>query len=64
MSFETFITCDDEDCNSKKEVPQPGQLPQGWVFIQYPQSQVLVGANGRSPQPMGQMISKVFCGGR
>lgn len=69
MSFEIFITCDDSECNSRIQVPQVGQLPNGWVFLQYPMmlstADLLAGRQGgRNGQPVGQMISKTFCGWR
>lgn len=46
MSFQTFVQCDREGCNSRVVVQQVGALPLGWIQIGYVKP--VLGINGRS----------------
>lgn len=63
MSFETQIVCDQDDCNSRRDVDAPGQLPDGWIFIEWVRPPIsLLSVNGRPQQK--QQARKIMCGWR
>lgn len=63
MSFETFITCDAENCESRRQVKQPGDMPEGWIFIQYVRSAISLLNGPRNPHAKEQ-VGKIFCSWR
>lgn len=63
MSFETFIACDQEGCNTRRQVEGPGHLPVGWIFIEFIRPGVLVASNGRTQQG-NQQGRLLFCSWR
>lgn len=64
MSFEVFIKCDLESCNSRAQIPQVGNLPKGWIGLNYPN--IRLDINGKNPLAQNRenlvLETKVFCG--
>lgn len=56
MAQEFYIKCDGEGCNARVQTQQPGNLPTGWVVVNFAKLDVQSGQT--KPQ------AEVFCGWR
>ena len=59
MSFQAFVQCDREGCNSRVQVQQLGALPLGWIQIGYAKTVL----NGRdfASQQQAQPVILTLC---
>lgn len=62
MAFETTIVCDQDDCNTRRAVNGPGDMPDGWIFIQLVKPNIALLGNGN--QTPKKQVMKIFCGWR
>lgn len=60
MSFQAFVQCDREGCNSRVQVQQVGALPLGWIQIGY--AKPVLEVNGRSNPTQPTVLT--LCGWR
>lgn len=67
MAYNVEISCDGENCNSSKQVPQVGAIPVGWVVVSNvnPSSVTQFQQPNNGPIPPGsQQKTMIFCGWR
>lgn len=66
MAYSVFVECDQEGCNSRIQVNQPGDLPEGWSYIEFikPALSLLTLNNGSVRPDQKVRVRKLFCSWR
>ena len=60
--IEMFVVCDENNCNSRVQIPQQNAVPTGWVMLSWVQPDLSL--NGPQSKQGVKQISKLFCGWR
>lgn len=65
MAYSVFVECDQDGCNARHQVNQPGDLPEGWSYIEFIKTAITLEliTNGRAPNQKVR-VRKIFCGWR